>query len=327
MEKTLTCVGADCCYSRSYLEPYTDFSVDLVDPSGNGGNGDALLLSLDEAEGSEGGIPLQAFDLLAHCFQEQELELACEQCRKQNRVRVSYRFRRLPHLLVLHLKRFKVVGATAAGLAHQKLQTRVMAPASLDIAQFCDEFTLNPRNVDKGLGGAAAPDVTGLWLAALAPPPTAGGAGLSPLLGGTGSGGKGNGKMDGYLSQPKGGAAGAGAGKDARGKPVVPNTGIWGMMRQKRAGDGAVQEEDRWTEEEEEEAAAAASSGGKKRKSEEPLGDAAASRAKVDGVEVLDLVRTGSLGSQDAADLELQEALRQSLAEEQARKALVGLCD
>ena len=43
-------------------------------------------------------------------------------------------------------------------------------------------------------------------------------------------------------------------------------------------------------------------------------------------MEVLDLVGTGS-SSQDAADAELQEALRQSLAEEQARKAaaLVGV--
>lgn len=68
VEKTLTCVGADCRYSRSYLEPYTDFSVDLVDPVA----AEALLQSLnDQDETSAGGIPLQAFDLLAHCFQEQ----------------------------------------------------------------------------------------------------------------------------------------------------------------------------------------------------------------------------------------------------------------
>lgn len=74
VEKTLTCVGPDCRYSRSYLEPYTDFSVDLVDPNGGGGGAaaaDALLISLSEEEGGGGGIPLQAFDLLAHCFQEQ----------------------------------------------------------------------------------------------------------------------------------------------------------------------------------------------------------------------------------------------------------------
>jgi hypothetical protein len=79
VEKTLTCVGPDCRYSRSYLEPYTDFSVDLVDPSAaaaaaaaaaaGAGADDALLLSLEEEQA--GGNPLQAFDLLAHCFQEQ----------------------------------------------------------------------------------------------------------------------------------------------------------------------------------------------------------------------------------------------------------------
>lgn len=71
VEKTLTCVGEDCRYSRSYLEPYTDFSVDILEPNGGEQLMMAAALGKQQQDEGEGGVPVQAFDLLAHCFKEQ----------------------------------------------------------------------------------------------------------------------------------------------------------------------------------------------------------------------------------------------------------------
>ena len=39
------------------------------------------------------------------------------------------------------------------GSVNRKLDTRVMAPATLDLSRLCDDFTANPIDVKKGLGG------------------------------------------------------------------------------------------------------------------------------------------------------------------------------
>eukprot|EP00624_Nannochloropsis_granulata_P000351 evm.model.NODE_11327_length_113420_cov_67.305626.16 len=160
VEKTLTCVGIDCAYFRSYIEPFTDFSVDLVGPGEEGG---------DASPSGEGeGVPLHVLDLLAHSFREQELELACERCQRQNKVRVTYRFRKLPNLLVVHLKRFRITGGLGLlGASSSKLQTRVMAPPTLDLAQFCDARTVNPPDIGTELEGTAGPQLTKALLKSL----------------------------------------------------------------------------------------------------------------------------------------------------------------
>ncbi|GAB5029684.1 ubiquitin carboxyl-terminal hydrolase 37-like isoform x2 [Nannochloropsis oceanica] len=168
VKKTLTCVGADCAYSRSYIESFTDFSVDLVGPGEEGGGAGP--------NGEGGGVPLQVLDLLAHSFREQELELTCEHCQRQNKVRATHRFRKLPNLLVVHLKRFRFTGALdLLGASSSKLQTRVMAPPSLDLAQFCDARTVSPPDVRTGLEGTAGPQLTKALLKSLeriSQPPT-----------------------------------------------------------------------------------------------------------------------------------------------------------
>src|SRR6056297_3568285 len=164
IEKTLSCVGINCAYTRSYIEPFTDFSVDLIAPEG--GAGQLALLKGPHSANSEVSLKLDM--LLTHAFREQELELSCERCQKQKKVRVTYKFRKLPRLLVVHLKRFSITGGDGyRGACSSKLQTRVMAPSTLDLAQFCDARTANPRDLSAGLGGPAGHDMENVLLKSL----------------------------------------------------------------------------------------------------------------------------------------------------------------
>ena len=301
VEKTLTCVGTDCAYSRSYIEPFTDFSVDLVAPGEEGE---------DASSSSEGGsIPLQLFDLLAHSFQEQELELACERCQRQNKVRVTYRFRKLPHLLVVHLKRFRITGGLGLlGASSSKLPTRVMAPATLDLAQFCDARTANPRDVSTGLEGPAGPQLTKPLLESLA-------ATSSPPASAT--------RFGTYFKSAASAATADKGGKeeDGQGTNSTPLSKILQevegsaaqrlKLQQQRkeaaARDKKEQDESRWPTEE----------GSKRTTPSLPAEDPIVSSSPSDPM-LVDLVDGGSSagGSQeDVNNKELQEAIRLSLIE------------
>ena len=287
VEKTLTCVGKDCAYSRSYLESYTDFSVDLV------AEGEEAELLVDE----EGGNPLQIFDLLAHCFQDQELELACDQCRAQDKVKVTFRIRKLPHLLIVHLKRFRITGGLGLlGASSSKLQSRVMAPVTLDLAQFCDEQTANPRDVSTGLDGPAGPELVKQVLAcqpaAPSPPPRAPGKGGGGFL----------------LGGAKGGEKGGGTGTTT---PLAPQQRLQLQKHKKQAEALSKKEgeEDRWSSEEKKQG------GDNKRKG--------ASTSLMSDIEddamLIDLVgddaTAAASSSSSAEEKQLQEAIRLSLIE------------
>lgn len=302
VEKTLTCVGVDCAYSRSYIEPFTDFSVDLVAPGEEGGEGTSP--SNDDG----GGIPLQLFDLLAHSFQEQELELACERCQRQNKVRVTYRFRKLPHLLVVHLKRFRIVGGLGLlGASSSKLQTRVMAPAGLDVAQFCDARTVNPRDVSTGLEGPAGPQLTKPLLESLAAacPPPASATRFGTYF-----------KSTSAAAGGKDGKEGEGEGKASAGTPlskILQEEGgsaaqrlkLQQQRKQAAARDKKEQDENRWPTDEKR---------NRKTPSLPPADDPiVASSPSADPMHV-DLVNEGS-SQEDVNNKELQEAIRLSLIE------------
>jgi len=305
VEKTLTCVGVDCAYSRSYIEPFTDFSVDLVAP---GEEGEGTSPSNDG-----GGIPLQLFDLLAHSFQVQELELACERCQRQNKVRVTYCFRKLPHLLVVHLKRFRITGGLGLlGASSSKLQTRVMAPAALDLAQFCDARTANPRDVSTGLEGPAGPQLSKPLLESLAaacpPPAFATRFGTYFKSTSAAAGGKGGKEEEGE------GKASAGTSSTPLSKILQEEGGsaaqrlkLQQQRKQAAARDKKEQDENRWPTDEK-----------SKRTTSSLSADDSIVAFSLSDPMLVDLVDRGSSvgGSQeDVNNKELQEAIRLSLIE------------
>jgi ubiquitin C-terminal hydrolase len=88
----------------------------------------------------------------------QELELACERC-QHDKVRATFHIRKLPSVLVIHLKRYdrehgrsgtKIHVSLAVcrfkidGTTNLKLMTKVKAPPGIDLSCFCDGFTENP---------------------------------------------------------------------------------------------------------------------------------------------------------------------------------------
>eukprot|EP00887_Chlorella_sp_A99_P002774 scaffold6.g2774.t1 len=127
LQHELTC-GA-CGHASRVVEQYSHLSLEL--PEGDLQDPASVPPSLDS--------------LLRRYFQDEEVDKACESCGAACvRHALRHRVRRLPRVLALHLKRFRVVPGPGGAPACQKLHTRVGIGENVRLGAFLAQGVAPP---------------------------------------------------------------------------------------------------------------------------------------------------------------------------------------
>ena len=117
---THTHTGTSCNYSRDKIECFRDLSIEIPQTTSS-----SFSLST----------------VLSQHFADEKVELRCEKCKGEHAV-ISPRIKKLPPVLMIHLKRFHL-NMQAAKI--EKLNALIDAPESLNLKTFMDSKDQNHR--------------------------------------------------------------------------------------------------------------------------------------------------------------------------------------
>ena len=106
--------GSSCKYSRDKIECFRDLSIEMP-------------------QTSDSSFSLRT--VLSQHFEGEKVELRCEKCEGTHAV-ISPRIKKLPPILMIHLKRFHLDMRTGK---IDKLNSLIDAPESLDLNTFMDD--------------------------------------------------------------------------------------------------------------------------------------------------------------------------------------------
>eukprot|EP00960_Hanusia_phi_P062241 765097-Hanusia_phi.AAC.2 len=117
------CKNTDCKYNRIKKESFREISLPIPD------------IEMDQEN------KLQMQELVAAFFSNNVLEYKCEKCGHTETL-AAHRFLKLPRILVVHLKRFKVNWLEGE---YEKSSIPIEIPRSLNVRDFCFNGTLRPK--------------------------------------------------------------------------------------------------------------------------------------------------------------------------------------
>ena len=155
IEKQYTC--AQCQHVTSKVEHHTHLSLNLPDHHHH---------TNTHAHAQEVMVPQGLNAMLSGYFSDHPVDKDCEHCGAKNeRHNERLRIKRLPHIMVLHVKRFKVLQDGRGEYENVKVCEPVSIAHALRIKPFCvsEQAGLQrPLTVGGGVGGGAPTGVAGL---------------------------------------------------------------------------------------------------------------------------------------------------------------------
>lgn len=121
LQSSLAC--SKCNNVSTAIDPFWDISLDIYRPIEN----DPHPLSLEEC--------------LEQYTQPEPLDTQCNNCKEEgNNPTKQMTFLKLPHILFLHLKRFRTVKKKKNVLIRKKISTKVTFPLVLDLTKFRSDY-------------------------------------------------------------------------------------------------------------------------------------------------------------------------------------------